>query len=699
MKTKMWVLGAAAAAAMAAGCAGSQKARSEAKAEDEAAAEKQVAGPAPEYGTFGVDLEGMDTTQAPGNDWFAYVNGNWTKNTEIPADKARYSMFNVLTDRAQEQNRAIIEEAAASNAAEGEVAQKVGDYFAAFMDEAQIESLGTQPLEPYLAKIDGVTSKQELAKLFGEFARTYIPGPVGGYISADAKAPDTYAVYLYQSGLGLPNRDFYLEDKPEFAAIREAYVDYATKMLVLTGVPEADAKKKAQGILKLETEIAKVHWTNVESRDANKRYNPWKAADFAKKAPGFDWKAYFAAAGLGEQETFIVSQPSAFTGIAALVGKTPLATWKDWSRLHTTSNLAALLPKAFDDTHFAFYGTVLGGQPEQQARWKRGVDAVSASLGEAVGRLYVEKHFPPEAKQAADEMVQNIIAAMDARIENLSWMSDETKAKAKEKLASFRPKIGYPDTWRDYSALVIKRDDALGNGERAAAFEYARDLAKLGGPVDRDEWLMPPMVVNAYAMPTMNEIVFPAAILQPPFFDPHADDAVNYGGIGAVIGHEITHHFDDQGRKYDKHGKLADWWTAEDVEAFKKHADALVKQYGEYEPLPGMHVNGELTLGENIADLAGLLIAHDAYRRSLDGKPAPVIDGFTGDQRFYMGHAQLWRSKYREPALRQQLVVDPHTAGHFRPYVVRNIDAWYEAFDVKPEDAHYLAPEERVRIW
>jgi len=695
----MWVLGAAAAAAMAAGCAGSQKARSEAKAEDEAAAEKQVAGPAPEYGTFGVDLEGMDTTQAPGNDWFAYVNGNWTKNTEIPADKARYSMFNVLTDRAQEQNRAIIEEAAASNAAEGEVAQKVGDYFAAFMDEAQIESLGTQPLEPYLAKIDGVTSKQELAKLFGEFARTYIPGPVGGYISADAKAPDTYAVYLYQSGLGLPNRDFYLEDKPEFAAIREAYVDYATKMLVLTGVPEADAKKKAQGILKLETEIAKVHWTNVESRDANKRYNPWKAADFAKKAPGFDWKAYFAAAGLGEQETFIVSQPSAFTGIAALVGKTPLATWKDWSRLHTTSNLAALLPKAFDDTHFAFYGTVLGGQPEQQARWKRGVDAVSASLGEAVGRLYVEKHFPPEAKQAADEMVQNIIAAMDARIENLSWMSDETKAKAKEKLASFRPKIGYPDTWRDYSALVIKRDDALGNGERAAAFEYARDLAKLGGPVDRDEWLMPPMVVNAYAMPTMNEIVFPAAILQPPFFDPHADDAVNYGGIGAVIGHEITHHFDDQGRKYDKHGKLADWWTAEDVEAFKKHADALVKQYGEYEPLPGMHVNGELTLGENIADLAGLLIAHDAYRRSLDGKPAPVLDGFTGDQRFYMGHAQLWRSKYREPALRQQLVVDPHTAGHFRPYVVRNIDAWYEAFDVKPEDAHYLAPEERVRIW
>src|SRR5690606_36702859 len=579
------------------------------------------------------------------------------------------------------------------------VAQKVGDYFAAFMDEAQIESLGTQPLEPYLAKIDGVTSKQELAKLFGEFARTYIPGPVGGYISADAKAPDTYAVYLYQSGLGLPNRDFYLEDKPEFAAIREAYVDYATKMLVLTGVPEADAKKKAQGILKLETEIAKVHWTNVESRDANKRYNPWKAADFAKKAPGFDWKAYFAAAGLGEQETFIVSQPSAFTGIAALVGKTPLATWKDWSRLHTTSNLAALLPKAFDDTHFAFYGTVLGGQPEQQARWKRGVDAVSASLGEAVGRLYVEKHFPPEAKQAADEMVQNIIAAMDARIENLSWMSDETKAKAKEKLASFRPKIGYPDTWRDYSALVIKRDDALGNGERAAAFEYARDLAKLGGPVDRDEWLMPPMVVNAYAMPTMNEIVFPAAILQPPFFDPHADDAVNYGGIGAVLGHEITHHLDDQGRKYDKHGKLADWWTAEDVEAFKKHADALVKQYGEYEPLPGMHVNGELTLGENIADLAGLLIAHDAYRRSLDGKPAPVIDGFTGDQRFYMGHAQLWRSKYREPALRQQLVVDPHTAGHFRPYVVRNIDAWYEAFDVKPEDAHYLAPEERVRIW
>ncbi len=470
-------------------------------------------------------------------------------------------------------------------------------------------------------------------------------------------------------------------------------------MLTLAGTPAAEADAKAKAIYDFEKKIAEAHWSRAESRDADKTYNKLTVADLTRTAPGFDWAVFVEAIGLGAQPGFVVQQPTAFTATAKIFADTPLPVLKDWLAYHIVSDRAPVLPKAFVDANFDFHGHTLSGQPQIQDRWKRGVNAVNGALGEAVGQLYVAKYFPPEAKAAADQLVRNLIAAMDQRLANLTWMAPETKQKAREKLAAFTPKIGYPDKWRDYSALTVVRGDAYGNAERAAAFEYDRGLAKLGKPVDRSEWLMTPMTVNAYANPPMNEIVFPAAILQPPFFDPKADPAVNYGGIGVVIGHEISHHFDDQGRKFDKTGKLTDWWTPEDVARFKAFTDRVVKQYGEYQPLPGQHVNGELTLGENMADLAGLFVAHDAWIRSLNGKPAPVIDGFTGEQRFFLGFAQIWRQKMLEPALLQRLTTDPHTPSDWRPYVVRNNDDWYKAFDVKPGSKFYLPPDQRIKVW
>jgi putative endopeptidase len=651
----------------------------------------------PAIGSFGFDTAGMDRSLRAGDDFYRYANGSWLQTTDIPADKSNYGMFTLLDDVSRERTRAIIEAAAVAKAPTGSEAQKVGDYFAAFMDEAAIEAKGLAPLQPLLDRIDRANSVQDLAVLFGELQQLQVNQPFAMFINQDAKAPDVYIPYWFQAGLGLPDRDYYLVDNPKFAEARDKYKSHIASMLTLAGV--ANAATKAGAIYALEHRMAEVQWNQVDSRDADKTYNVWTAAEFAGKAPGFDWPAFFKAAGLGDVSRFVVSQPSAFTGMAKLFADVPAATWRDYAKLRLLKDSAAFLPKAFVDENFAFNGKVLTGTPQLEERWKRGVNQVTAALGEAVGRLYVERHFPPASKAAADELVANVIAAMDARLGQLEWMSPATRTKAREKLASFTPKIGYPDRWRDYSALTIKPGAALANAEAATRFEYQRNLAKLGQPIDRSEWFMTPMTVNAYANPTMNEIVFPASILQPPFFDANADPAVNYGGIGAVIGHEITHHFDDQGRKFDKTGALADWWTEEDVKRFKTYTDRLVAQYNLYEPLPGQKVNGELTLGENIADLAGMTIAYDAYKRSLGGKPAPVIDGTTGDQRFYMGWAQVWRRKYRDENLQQRLVTDPHSPSEYRTTVVRNLDPWYDAFDVKPGDKLYLDAKDRVRIW
>ena len=516
-------------------------------------------------------------------------------------------------------------------------------------------------------------------------------------VGQDDKAPDHYIAEVGQSGLGLPDRDYYLKDDAQLAKVRTAYQAYLAQMLTLAGEPNGAAR--AAAIVAFEKTLATAHWTRVESRDSDKTYNRYTFADLTGKAPGFDWATYASALGVASQDAYIVSQPSAVAGEAQAFAQAPVGVLQDYMTVRVLRSFASYLPKAFDQANFAFYGTTLSGTPEQQVRWKRGVGVVGGGMGEAVGKLYVARYFPPEAKAAADQLVRNIIAAMGERLRNLAWMAPETKTKALHKLASFTPKIGYPSTWRDYSALVVKRDDLVGNVARANAFEYDRQLHHLGQPIDRGEWFMTPMTINAYANPTMNEIVFPAAILQPPFFDPKADAAVNYGGIGAVIGHELSHHFDDQGRKYDATGKLTDWWTPQDVAQFKKFTDALVAQYDAYEPIPGQHVQGGLTLGENIADLAGLTVSYDAYHKSLNGKAAPSIDGLTGDQRFYLGWAQVWRSKYREPALRSQLLSDPHSPGALRVWTVRNLDPWYAAFGAKPGQAMYLAPDQRVKIW
>jgi putative endopeptidase len=653
----------------------------------------------PEIGTFGFDTAGMDRSLAPGADWVEFANGTYLRTLEIPSDRASWGMFHQLDELSQERTRTIIEEAAGSQAPAASNAQRVGDFYRAFMDEAAIEARGAEPLRADLRPFQDARDRSDFARALGDSLNGFGPSLFPFYIGQDARMPDRYIPVFLQSGLGMPDRDYYLSPDPKFAANREQYRTHIANMLVLTGVPAAQARTKARNIVDLETKFAQVHWTRVESRDRDKTYNKWTASDFAAKAPGFDWNAYLGAAGLGAQGEFIVSQPSAFAGMAKAIASAPLPTLKDWATYHTARDAAGALPAAFTEERFDFNGRILSGTPELEPRWKRGVNAVNANIGEAVGELYVARHFPPATKAAADLLVQNIVAAMDTRLANLVWMTPETKVKARAKLASFTAKIGYPDQWIDYSALRIEPGDAYGNFDRATAFEYRRNLNKLGRPVDRDEWFMTPMTVNAYANPTMNEIVFPAAILQPPFFDPNADDAINYGGIGAVIGHEISHHFDDQGRKYDAQGRLTDWWTPADVKSFEAHAAQLAAQFDLYEPIPGTFIQGKLALGENIADLAGLLVSYDAYQLSLGGRPAPSRDGFTGDQRFFLGHAQIWRTKYREEALRRQLVTGPHAPGHFRPYIVRNMDTWYDAFDVRSGQPMYLAPERRVRIW
>ena len=646
--------------------------------------------PKPTYGTFGLDTPGMDTSVKAGDDFFGYANGTWAKNTPIPSDKARYGMFNVLDDLSRERTRTIIEEQSK------DANSKIGNAYASFMDEAGIEAKGLAPLDPWLSQVRGVKTKADLTKLYAQGDEIGISSPFRMFIGQDDKAPENYALTMIQGGIGLPDRDYYLSKDPKLAETRDKYVQHLTNVLNLAG--EANAAARAKAIFDFEMKVAKAHWTRTESRDADKTYNKMTLAQLKKRAPGFDFATLVHGVGANVNDV-IVAQPSAFTGEAAAFGKAPLSVLKDQLLVRSIDSYAGYLPKAFDKERFAFYGTVLSGVPEQEPRWKRAVNFTVDTMGDDVSRLYVDKYFPPETKAAADDLVRNVIAAMGRRIDQLEWMSPETKAKAHAKLAAFTPKIGYPSQWRDMSGLTIDRGDVLGNAMRSRKFEHAYEVGKLGGPIRRWEWGMTPMEINAYANFGMVEIVFPAAILQPPFFDPHADAAINYGGIGAVIGHELSHHFDDQGAKYDLSGKLIDWWTPGDTKEFTSRLDQFEKQINSYEPIPGMHVNGKLTMGENVADLAGLTVAHDAYIASLKGAPPPVIDGMTADQRFYLGWAQVWRCKSREAALRQQLLTDPHSPCMVRTDVVRNMDPWYSAFGVQPGQKLYLSPADRVRIW
>jgi putative endopeptidase len=656
--------------------------------------------PRPEIGAWGFDTAGMDTSVAPGASFYRYANGAWLKNTPIPADKSNYGMFTMLADRSEERTRQIIETASGPA---GSDAQRIADYYKTFMDEAAIESKGLRPIQARLDAIAKIKDARGLVLQFAHAVRQGSNSPFRLGVRQDAREPDRYAAYMAQGGLGLPDRDMYDARNAQFAKVREAYPKYVAAMLGLVGIK--DAEKRAAAVYALEEKIAHNHWTRVQNRDPQKTYNKMTIADLQKLAPGIDWKPWLKAVGIEREATVIVAQPPAIGATAALVKSEPIAVWRDYLTVRLLTEAAPFLPRKFVDTHFEMYGKALTGTPQIRERWKRAVDQITGGMGEAVGTLYVAKYFTPETKAAADALVKNVQIAMGQRLDALAWMGSDTKAKAKAKLATYNPKIGYPRRWRDYSALTITPGDAVGNAERTAEFEYNRDLAKLGKPIDREEWGMTPMTVNAYYNATLNEIVFPAAILQPPFFDPNADPAVNYGGIGAVIGHEISHGFDDRGSQFDASGALKNWWTKDDADKFKTATGKLVEQYNAYCPVPASNgkpalcVKGELTLGENIADLAGLTVAYNAYKLSLGGKPAPVLDGMTGDQRFFLGWAQVWRRLYRDQEYANRLVTDSHSPSEFRAAVVRNIDAWYDAFKPKETDALYLAPEKRVRIW
>ena len=647
----------------------------------------------------GVARAGFDPSVRPQDDFFRAVNGTWLKTTEIPGDKSRIGSFISLRDRSEAQLRGLIDEAARTH--DTPDAQRIGDLYESFMDEAQVEKAGLGSLTTELATIDALTSMRELGAEFGRMDRLGAAVPFDMSISLDARDASHYIPVLNQSGLLLPDRDYYLvAADPKFAQARSAEVDYLTKLLLLSG-EGADAAPRAQAVLGLETALARGQTTRVENRDPVKVYNKVPVGALGELAPGFDWPAYLAAIGVaGKAGDVIVRQPAYMPVVAVQLAATPLPVWKAYLRTHLLNAYAPYLGKAYVDARFAFSGTTLLGLTENTARWKRGVALVQASEGEAAGKLYVARYFPPESKARMEKLVANLLAAYGDSIDSLDWMSPDTKREAKAKLAQFTPKIGYPDHWIDYGSLVIRRDDLLGNVVRARAFEEDRNLAKLGQPVDRREWHMTPQTVNAYYNPTLNEVVFPAAILQPPFFDPNVDDAVNYGGIGAVIGHEISHGFDDSGSQYDGTGNLRLWWTPEDRGRFSLKTKSLVEEYSAFSPVPGYTINGGLTLGENIADNSGLEIAYKAYHASLNGKQPRVIDGTTGDQRFFYGFAQVFRAKSREAALLSQIKSDPHSPEEFRVNgAVRNHPAFYTTFNVKPGDAMYLPPEKRVSIW
>ena len=646
-------------------------------------------------GDFGVDLAAGDRSVRPGDDFFAYANGAWYTRFVIPADHSSYGPFNALEELSAERVRTIIEAAAAAHPAAGTPEQQIGDYYASFMATEAIETNGLAPAQADLKRIAEATTREALARLFA------LPGFASLFdidLPADFRNPDRYAVVISESSLGLPDRDYYLKDDPQLRALREKYVAYVAEILTLGD--SADAAAKARDIMAFETAAARVQWPIEKRRDVEATYNPRTRQQLLAYAPGFPWAAFLESARLGARQDLVLAEITAIRDLAQLFNRTPLATLQAWLTFQYLSGHAAYLPRRFDAAHFAFYGGALHGQPEQRERWKRAVDDVNAALGEPVGRLYVAQHFPPESKAKMLTLVGDLLAALNGRIDQLDWMTTATKSRAHEKLATFTLKIGYPDEWKDYSALVTRRDDLLGNVRRAAEWHWNYQVARLDKPVDRAEWQMNPQDINAYYNPSNNEIVFPAAILQPPFFDPNADAAVNFGAIGAVIGHEIGHGFDDQGRKFGPDGALEDWWTPKDAQEFTARTARLIHEYSAFEALPGLNVNGANTVGENIGDLGGLNMAYEAYRISLHGAPAPLIDGLAGAQRFFLAYAQVWRSKYRDGALRELVLSDVHSPDRFRVNgPLPNIDAWYEAFNVQPGDKLYIKPEDRVRIW
>jgi endothelin-converting enzyme/putative endopeptidase len=650
----------------------------------------------PKFGDWGYDATAMDSSVKPGDDFFAYVNGSWDKRTEIAADRTFAGIDSVLNDQIDKDVRAIVEDMAKDPSANGQIGQQIGDLYASWMDQDRVETLGTAPLKPYLARIDAVRTRGDLVDLF---ASPGFDSPVGLYIIPDLKQPTRYALYAGQSGLGLPNRDYYLLKGEKYDAYRAAYRDYIIQLQKLAGIPDAEAK--ADRIIALETQIAKLHWTPEQSRDAEKTYNPMTRAKLRAFAPQFDWDRALTKLGLPKVDKVVIGQTTAIQSEAKLFASVPLETWKDWTAFHFISENAQFLPKAFDDTKFNFYSKTLRDVPEQRARWKRGVDLVNGALGEGVGQIYVQRHYPPEADRQVHELVGNILAALKDKIAGNSWMDAATKKRALQKLATFDPRTGHPPKYIDYSSLKIDRGDLFGNAIRSNDFQWKLLLSRFPKPVDRTLWDMLPQENNAYYDPTQNQITFPAAILQPPYFDPNADPASNYGSIGATIGHEIGHGFDDQGRKFDAHGKLADWWSPATAKLYTTHADKLVAQYNGYEPIPGVHIKGQLTLGENLGDLGGLEVAYAAYRKYVaqHGEP-PVIDGLTGDQRFFIAYGYSWETKQREGALRAQLLTNEHSPAKYRVNgVVRNVDAWYKAFNVQPGDKMYLPPEQRVHVW
>ncbi len=659
----------------------------------------------------GVDTTNFDRNVRPQDDFFRYVNGTWLKKTEIPADAATWGAFNELGERSRDALRTLLSEVSAdkpsatvvsgapTNARASSVERrKVGDLYASFLDSAGIEKRGITTLQPELRRIAQITSAAQLPAALAQLARVGVGGPLTIGVGADQKNSRQNVLSVGQGGLGLPDRDYYLSSDPKLAAAKQAYEAYIARLLTLAG--ESDANGAAARIVALETQIAEKHWDRARQRDRNATYNRMTVSQLAAMMPSYDIKAYLAAAGLGAATDVVVRQPDFITSLDAIVKGTPAGTWREYLTFRTIDNYATMLPSAYQNARFEFRGRTLNGQQQMPAMWKRAVDATDGILGESAGKMYVENYFRADSKARMDAMVRNLRKAYEVGIDSLEWMTPETKTEAKLKLAKFTVKIAYPDKWRDFTALAVKRDDAAGNVMRARAFEYADMTSRLGKPVDRDRWGMNPQTVNAYYNATNNEIVFPAAILQPPFFDPSADDAVNYGGIGAVIGHEIGHGFDDQGRKSDGDGNLRDWWTPADAAAFEARTTKLGAQYEAIYPLEGVHINGKLTMGENIGDLSGLAQAYRAYHISLGGKEPPVIDGLTGDQRFFLGFAQIWRTKFRDEALRQRLLSDPHSPGMQRAFVpLVNNDAFMKAFNVKPGDKMWRDPADRVRIW
>jgi predicted metalloendopeptidase len=648
----------------------------------------------------------MDKSAAPGDDFNAYANGGWLKTTPIPADKASYGIFAILADETRKRTEALIQESANAGPGASEEARKAGDFYSSFMDEAAIESRGIAPLKPQLDAVAAIADRHQLARVLGGNLRADVDplnntnfeteNLFGVWITQGLEDPSHSFPYLLQGGLGMPDRDYYLSKTSQMADLRTKYQAHVAAMFKLAGF--ADAAARAARVFALETKIAGVHATRVESEDVRSA-TLWSREELASKAPGLDWPTLLVAAGLKDVPVFIAWHPKAITGLSALAAKEPLDAWKDWLTFHAIEQAGSFLPKAFVDERFSFYGKTLSGTPELRPRWQRGVDYTSGALGEVVGRLYVERYFPPETKAKVQAMVDDLVTAFGKRIDALTWMSPETKAKAKEKVATLKVGVGYPDRWLDYSSLEIVKGDALGNAQRAELFEYRRQLAKLHQPIDRGEWWMTPQTVNAVNLPLQNALNFPAAILQPPYFDPAADAAHNYGSMGAIIGHEISHSFDDMGSQFDAQGRLADWWTKEDLEHFKAAGEALAAQFDSYRPFPDLPVNGHQTLSENIADVAGLLSAYDAYRLSLKGKPDSVQDGLSGDQRFFISFAQSWRSKTREPEMRRRIATDGHAPDQYRADTVRNLDAWYDAFSVSPGQKLYLAPKDRVHVW